>query len=62
MKGNGLKIKCMDLVLIFSLTEQSIKETGKPTNSVGMGYMNFPMARSTKVNFKTIKCMEQASI
>jgi len=54
MKDNGLKIKCMDLVLIIFPMGQSIKETGKLMNSVGKGYMNFPTARSTKANFKTI--------
>lgn len=53
MKDNGLKIKCKDSVLTISLTEQSIKEIGKLTNSVGMESMNFQTVQSIKAIFKT---------
>ena len=53
MKGNGLKIKCMDLVLTISLMHQFTKEAGNLTSSVDMEFMNFQMVQYIKVIFRT---------
>ena len=50
MKGNGNKIRCLDLVLTIIVMEQSIREIGRIISRVDKEFMSFPMEQFMKVS------------